>query len=63
MDWVGCSMYDFGTYDSQLQAYVTNTLPDPNFFANTLTGGNVNFYNYVLSLGKPLAIAEFGKPF
>ncbi|TPX36288.1 hypothetical protein SmJEL517_g01428 [Synchytrium microbalum] len=63
VDWVGSSMYDFGNYDSSKNAYVTNNLPSPSFFEDALTGGLVPFYNYVLSLGKPLAITEFGKPF
>ncbi|TPX36289.1 hypothetical protein SmJEL517_g01429 [Synchytrium microbalum] len=63
VDWVGASMYDFGPYDNSLSTYVTNSLPPSNFFEARLTGGLVNFYDYVVSLGKPLSITELGKPF
>ncbi|TPX36175.1 hypothetical protein SmJEL517_g01430 [Synchytrium microbalum] len=64
VDWVGTSMYYWGPYDSTGN-YGVNAAVDPNYFVGWMTGagGAFNFYSYVVSLGKPITLAEWGIPY
>ncbi|TPX35440.1 mannan endo-1,4-beta-mannosidase [Synchytrium microbalum] len=66
VDWVGTSLYWHGSApsntDNGARQYGVNSLPTDGFFDTQMTTGTFPFYSYVVGLGKPLQVSEWGCP-